>query len=99
MTVCLALSPEPRVQAGYIYTTLTPPNSDRSEAYGINDKGDVVGSYYGPSGNIGANGLVYGFTATAVPEPASVILLAGGLGFMFAAAAFARGQVSAGGRR
>jgi uncharacterized membrane protein len=50
ITLCLALSLEARVQAGYIFTTLTPPDSERSSAYGINDEGDVVGSYYGPSG-------------------------------------------------
>ena len=40
----------------------------------------------------------YAFTATVVPEPASAILLAGGLGIVFAAAPLARGRL-AGGRR
>ena len=74
------------------YTTLDPPGATWTEAYGINAQGEIVGTY------IDAQGVVHGFTATAVPEPASVILLAGGLGIMFAAAALARGRLS-GGRR
>jgi probable HAF family extracellular repeat protein len=60
MTVCLALSLEARVQAGYIYTTLPPPNSSTQEAhgYGINDKGDIVGSYISTSGLPSLNGFV-----------------------------------------
>jgi probable HAF family extracellular repeat protein len=70
------------------YTTLDPPGATWTEAYGINAQGEIVGTY------IGANGIVYGFTASAVPEPASAILLACGLGILFAAATFARTWVS-----
>jgi probable HAF family extracellular repeat protein len=41
----LAFSHADRVEAGYLYTTLTPPDADNGYAYGINDKGDVVGNY------------------------------------------------------
>jgi uncharacterized membrane protein len=71
------------------YTTLAPPGATWTEAYGINAQGEIVGTY------IAADGVVHGFIATAVPEPASVILLAGGLGFILAAAALARGRPSA----
>lgn len=60
MTLCLALSLEARVQAGYIFTTLTPPDSSTQgvDAYGINDKGDIVGSYLSNSGIPSVNGFV-----------------------------------------
>jgi probable HAF family extracellular repeat protein len=60
MTLCLALSLEARVQAGYIFTTLTPPDSSTQgvSAYGINDKGDIVGSYLSNSGFPTLNGFV-----------------------------------------
>ena len=45
MTLCVALSLEARVQADYIYTTLTAPGSFGTWAYGINAHGDIVGSY------------------------------------------------------
>ncbi len=70
------------------YTTLAPPGSTWTEAYGINAQGEIVGTF------IDAQGVVHGFIATAVPEPASVILLAGGLAIIFAAAALARGRLS-----
>jgi probable HAF family extracellular repeat protein len=50
MMLCLVLSLAARVQAGYIYTTLTPPDSSDSSAFGINDQGNVVGSYKNPTG-------------------------------------------------
>ena len=53
------------------YTTLAPPGSTWTEAYGINAQGEIVGTF------IDAQGVVRGFIATAVPEPASIILLAG----------------------
>ena len=56
MTLCVALSLEARVQADYIYTTLTPPGSFGTWAYGINDQGDIVGSY-----NTSAGAGQYGF--------------------------------------
>src|SRR5262249_2775103 len=56
MTLCLALSLEARVQADYIYTTLTAPNAYATWAYGINDKGDIVGNY-----NLTAGGTWKGF--------------------------------------
>jgi probable HAF family extracellular repeat protein len=56
VTLCLALSLEARVQADYVYTTLSAPGSFGTWAYGINDQGDIVGSY-----NTTAGGGLYGF--------------------------------------
>ena len=75
------------------YTTLDPAGATWTDAYGINAQGEIVGTYSD------SQGVVHGFIAAAVPEPASVILLAGGLGIMFAAAFLGRGRVSAGCRR
>jgi probable HAF family extracellular repeat protein len=72
------------------YTTIDPPGATWTEAYGVNAQGEIVGTY------IGANGTVYGFLAIAVPEPASVVLLASGI--VFASAALARGRLSEGRR-
>jgi probable HAF family extracellular repeat protein len=76
VTLCLALSLEARVQAGYNFTTLTPPDSDGSSAaYGINDQGDVVGLYYTPSSNRNYTGFVLsnGVYTTISYSPSSYI--------------------------
>jgi probable HAF family extracellular repeat protein len=79
---------------GYLYqdgrfTEIDFPGAQSTDVNGINAQGEIVGTY------IDAQGL-HAFTATAVPEPASFILLAGGLGIVFAAAFLGRGRVSAG---
>jgi hypothetical protein len=56
VTLCLALSLEARVHADYLYTTLTAPSSFATWAYGINDKGGIVGSY-----NTTAGGTLNGY--------------------------------------
>ena len=56
MALCVALSLGARVQADYVYTTLSAPGSFGTWAYGINDQGDIVGSY-----NTGQARGQYGF--------------------------------------
>jgi hypothetical protein len=58
------------VRADYIFTTLDPPGSIGTTAYGINDSDQVVGDYFDRSG------VFHGFLATPrpIPEPASVLL-------------------------
>ncbi|WP_165246356.1 HAF repeat-containing PEP-CTERM protein [Paludisphaera soli] len=66
------------------FTTLDAPDAvGRTYVYGINASGRMVGAY------LGADGF-QAFTAVAVPEPASLSLLAGGLGLAFAAGTRAR---------
>jgi hypothetical protein len=72
------------------YTTIDVPGSLSTDLSGINAQGDIVGSY------LDAQGVLHAFTATAVPGPGSVVLLASGLGIMFAAAFLGRGRVSVG---
>jgi probable HAF family extracellular repeat protein len=69
------------------YTAFDVPGSPWTQAYGINAQGEIVGTYSGGA-----------YLATLVPEPASLILLASGLGISFTATSFARGRMS-GGRR
>jgi uncharacterized membrane protein len=54
------------LKEGSTYTTLDIPGATASVASGINDKGQIVGTYYPAS---------TGFLATpVVPEPASVVM-------------------------
>jgi probable HAF family extracellular repeat protein len=74
------------------YTTVDVPGANLTDLYGINGQGEIVGSYED------AKGVFHAFTASAVPEPGSVLLLAGGLGIVCAATFFARGRGSSGRR-
>src|SRR5262245_28140651 len=58
ITLSMALSQEDRAQADFLYTTLVPPNSYASSAYGINDRGDIVGNYDTPGPGGESNGFV-----------------------------------------
>ena len=63
--------------AGYVFTTIDSPDLFDTTAWGINDSGQIVGSY----------GNQHGFlaTPTAAPEPSTLSLLAAcliGLGAM-----------------
>lgn len=55
------------------FTTLDPTGSTATTINGINDQGTVVGFY------VNAAGSTIGTVGTVVPEPASFLLLAGGL--------------------
>lgn len=75
-----------------IYTTLTDPGATSTIAYGINNAGLIVGAFLDGSGN--QNGFVATpSSVVAVPEPASLALLGGGIGVL---AWVRRGGVAAG---
>ena len=77
-SLSMALVKEARA---YSFTSLDVPGATAAIAYGINDAGSVVGSYYDATG-------WYGFIATAqpgdptynasVPEPSTLLLLGSG---------------------
>jgi hypothetical protein len=48
------------------------PGAIGTIAYGINDTGHIVGTYWDNTGE-------YGFLATSIPEPSTLLLLASGL--------------------
>jgi uncharacterized membrane protein len=57
-----------------VFTTLDYPGATDTVALGINDKGQIVGTY---------DGFSYGFLAHPSPEPTSLTLLGiGGAGLM-----------------
>ena len=62
-----------------------------TQAFGMNAEGEIVGTYFGASGELG-------FTAAPTPEPSSLISLAIGLVIIFRVTFLARGRRS-GGRR
>jgi uncharacterized membrane protein len=55
------------------YIPLDVPDSHDTQAYGINDRGQIVGAF------VDAEGLRQGFVATPVPEPGTLILVSIGL--------------------
>ena len=67
------------INTGGTFTTLDVPGAGFTEAFGINNAGQVVGLFADSSG-------VHGFVASPVPLPAAVWLLGttlvGGLGFV-----------------
>lgn len=80
----LSFSHAVRVEAGYLYTTLTPPGADNGYAYGINDEGDIVGNYVSDGASNGfllSNGnystisysLLTGTSAAGVNNAGSVV--------------------------
>jgi probable HAF family extracellular repeat protein len=52
-----------------VFTTFDVPGASMTEAYGINNAGDIVGTY------VDANGVQHGFLAAPVPGPSSLLLL------------------------
>lgn len=59
------------------YEELVPPVPGELEPYDINDFGQIAGRFYAAGENI-----FYGFLATPVPEPSSLVLLALGAGML-----------------
>ncbi len=53
---------------GGSYFSVDVPGALRTDAYGVNDSGQIVGSY------VDANFIGHGFIATPTPEPSAVIL-------------------------
>jgi uncharacterized membrane protein len=65
--------PHSAVADSFSFTILDVPGSRDTQAYGINDRGQIVGAF------IDAEGRRHGFIATEVPEPGTLILLSVGL--------------------
>jgi hypothetical protein len=74
-------NPQPFIYSGGSFTLVNIPGSTASGAYGINNAGQIVGTYEDPTGT-------HGFVASAVPEPCSLFLV--GSSLAVAAGAVAR---------
>lgn len=74
-----------------MYTSLNMPGVEGSSAYAINNRGQVVGQYFtfDAAGKFTPGSFLATPTAT-VPEPATLALVAGGLGALGAGARRAR---------
>jgi hypothetical protein len=60
--------------SGSSFITIDVPGAIFTEAFGVNNAGQIVGDY------MDSSGVVHGFVATAVPEPCSLALVGvGGL--------------------
>ena len=53
------------LDTGGIFTTIDVPGATSTSAFGINDSGQIVGSFYDGT-------TTHGFLATPVPEPSSL---------------------------
>ena len=71
------------LDTGGTFSTLDVPGARSTEASGINAAGQIVGTYFDRTGN---HGFLATPTAAVVPEPASVALVAAGLGVVGAVA-------------
>ena len=78
ITICLALGMTSNVRAEYAFTTLDVPDSIFTEAYGINNAGEIVGRYDDQSGrNFGF--LLSGGVYTTIDMPGSGLTWAFGI--------------------
>ena len=78
ITICLALGMTSNVRAEYAFKTLHVPDSILTEAYGINNSGEIVGRYDDQSGrNFGF--LLSGGVYTTIDVPGSGLTWAFGI--------------------
>jgi hypothetical protein len=68
----LLAAASPTNAAAYTFTQLDVPGANFTQAFGINDAGQIVGFFFSNTGE-------HGFLATAIPEPATLTLLSVGL--------------------
>jgi len=74
------------LKSGATFTTIGVPGAEfETQAFGINDSGQIVGAFSDSSGT-------HGFLATPVPEPSALFLLAAGLAGLGMAAWKRRGK-------
>src|SRR5437762_1281167 len=68
VALSLSLCVSSQARAGYVYTTLDAPGSTLTQAFGINDSGQIVGSYR-PADGIDHGFLLRGGTYTPIDVP------------------------------